>query len=108
MYGNPDRFISAMNETHSPTNSIEIDSPEGKEEKVYSFFKRKEIERPDGYDPDNTDWQYNSLHRRYEFRPGIDIYAMQISDFEAMLQSYTDNEMDSDSSHTWDHDDCTN
>lgn len=110
---------SIPTEVASPTTSncsIEITSPAENPRIIHGNPKRfkpaeKEkvntlIKKTDGFDTADTDWQYNSFLKRYEFKPGDDIYSPEIesvstdessserSESEESFTSNTSNEKD--------------
>lgn len=92
--GRSDRFIPGSPMTSS-VSSLDLESPE---EKVSFFTRKKNITRPIDYEPGNTDWQYNSHLRAYEYRPGMDFYATRISQFEIEAKSYYESQWMEDDS----------
>lgn len=79
LIGKASRFIPGRS-TSSDEGSLNLESPE--REKVGFFTKKRKIFIPLDYEHGDTDWQYNSYLREYQFKPGMDIYTTKICQFE--------------------------
>lgn len=92
MMGNDSRFKSGKETSHT-NDSLDISTPE----KKVGFFNRKKIKKPKDYEQDNTDWQYNSFLRLFEYKPGMDFYDSRGKcSFEMEMETSQNSENDSE------------
>lgn len=104
LMGNASRFVRAV-ESSPSVESISISSrcsasePEAVEKEGERHVRKNPFHSnkrraplPIGYDASDPDWQYNSYLKKYEHRPGMDIWSVPDELYDSLMQAAREEE----------------